>query len=135
MPDRIPSLQKALVAVEGALDTLMEKVSLDEATLRRLKRLTVVLTCSVIFDVALTVLVGWGLAGVTTNQARINELQSSVQQEADRSRTAQCAVITLFLQFEPKTLANPAYTDEQKALQTQAYTTLTQIAKDLECNP
>lgn len=133
MPDRIPRIEQGLNDAVDALNALSEQVNLDESTLRRVKVVAGVAVFGLILDITLTVLVGWGLFGVNQNQDRINELQYSVKQEADRSRAGQCAVITLFLQFEPKTLANPAYTDEQKTLQAQAYTTLKQIAHDLEC--
>lgn len=133
MTERIPAIQEGLAAAVTALDDLATKVSIDEVTLRRVKRSTTIATIGVIADIALTVLMGWGLVGVNNNQARVNQLQAAVQQEADQSRTAQCAMVALFLQFEPKTLANPAYTEEQHALQVQAYATLKQIAKDLEC--
>jgi len=140
MPDRIPVIQQALADAVTAIDQLDEKLTLDEVTLdevksttRRLKVTTAITLMSVLLDIALTVLVGWGLFGLNHNQARINQLQAAVQSEADRGRAGQCAMVTLFLQFEPKTLSNPSYTDEQKGLQTQAYTTLRQIALTLEC--
>lgn len=133
MPERIPAIQQALADTEAALKELTGQVDFDEATLRRTKNTARVALFGLILDITLTVFVGWGLVGVNHDQTRINELQASVQAEADHSRLAQCAIITLFLQFEPKSLANPNYTAEQRALQVQAYQTLRQIGDNLGC--
>lgn len=133
MTERIPAIQKALAAVENALEALTEKVSFDEAMLRRVKRTAIVAAIGVVLDITLTVLITWGLAGVSNNQARINQLQAALQSETDRNRTAQCAMVALFLQFEPRTLSNPTYTEEQRDQQKQAYATLRGIAHDLQC--
>lgn len=133
MPDRIPALQAALEAVENALGALTEKTDLTEAALRRLRRVTVLTILGLVLDFTLTLAVGWGWNTVSNSQERVNELAAAVRAESDRNKTAECAVITLFLQFEPKTLANPAYTAEQHAQQEQAYATLRQISRDLQC--
>jgi hypothetical protein len=133
MPERIPALQNSLAAAEAALEELSTAVRLDEQTLRRTRNTARVAVFGLLLDITLTVLVGWGLVGVTDNQTRVNNLQSALQAETDRNSKAQCAFIALFLQFEPKTINNPAYTPEQHALQAQAYTTLRQIGTDLQC--
>ncbi|MFI5542082.1 hypothetical protein ACIA5H_37575 [Nocardia sp. NPDC051900] len=134
MPERIPALQTALAQAQTAIEKLSKKVDLDEHTLRRTKRTARLALFSVVLDLTLTALVGWGLVGVNDNQDRITTLQSTVQIETERTKTALCAVITLFLQFEPRTISNPTYTEEQRAQQVQAYQVLRQIDRDLGCS-
>jgi hypothetical protein len=133
MPDRIPALQESLAAVDAALEELSKTVRLDEQTLRRTRNTARLAVFGLLLDITLTVLVGWGLVGVSDNQSRVNSLQAAIQSETDRTQKAECAFIALFLQFEPKTTSNPAYTPEQHALQAQAYATLRQIGTDLQC--
>lgn len=133
MSDRIPVLQEALASVEKALKALTDKADLTAVALRRVKRVTVLTVAGLILDFTLTLAVGWGWNTVHANQVRLNDLAASVQLESDRNKTAECAMVALFLQFEPKTLANPGYTPEQHTQQIQAYETLRQIARDLQC--
>lgn len=126
MPDRATELAQALADAEEAVRDLSEKVSVNEAATTRAKRAARLALCGIGFDLLLTALIGFGLFGVDTNQDRINNLN-------ERTRTAQCAVNALLLQFEPRTTTNPAYTEEQRAEQRQVYGTLRQISNDLGC--
>lgn len=133
MPDRATELAKTLAGAEAAVRELSEKVSINEAATMRAKRAAWLALGGIAFDLVLTFLIGWGLFGVDTNQDRINELQVDQTMQTDRNRTAQCAVNALLLQFEPRTLSNPAYTEQQREEQRQVYATLRQINRDLGC--
>lgn len=132
MPD-MTGIREALEQANDAVTVLSDRLDLQEGTTRRIKRANRIVLFSVLFDVALTLAVGYGLLGVDRNQGRINDLQETLQVQTERNRTAQCAVNALFLQFEPRTTVNPSYTDEQRAQQVQAYATLRQIGADLGC--
>lgn len=132
MSDR-SELAAALVRTEQTLADLAQKVDIHQTTLRRNKIALRLAIFGLALDMTLTVLVGWGLVGIGDSQSRINQLQVAQQYETDHTKTAECAIVTLFLQFEPKTINNPAYTSEQHALQAQAYATLRQIGTDLQC--
>lgn len=132
MPDR-SELAEALERTQAVLEELTGKVEIHQTTLRRNKIALRLAVFGLVLDMTLTVLVGWGLFGVGGNQAKINQIQATQQTETDRTQSAECAFVTLFLQFEPKTINNPAYTADQHAIQAQAYSTLRQIGADLQC--
>lgn len=140
MPDRATELAQVLRDTERAVRELSDKVDVNEDAVREAK--TAARSASLasklalagwVFDGILTVAIGFGLLGVDHNQDRVNQLQTDLQEQTERNRTAQCAVNGLFLQFEPRTLTNPSYTEEQKELQRQLYATLRQISTDLGC--
>lgn len=133
MPDRANDLTVALGKTEKAVNRLSATVGVHESTLKRVSVASAVAMVGLLLDLTLTILVGLGLAGVNHNQDRINELQDRVLIENARNKSAQCAFIALFLQFEPRTTVNPTYTEEQRAQQKEAYTTLRQIGADLGC--
>lgn len=133
MPDRATELATALQNTEDALNALSTKVGVNERTARSAKLAARLALIGFVLDIALTVFVGLGLFGVNHNQDRINSLQTALQVETDRNKESTCAMIALFLQFEPKTTTNPSYTEEQRAQQTQAYQTLHQISDALGC--
>lgn len=133
MPERIPALQKSLADAEAALEELSNTVRVDEATLRRTKNTARVAVFGLLLDITLTVMVGWGLAGVNSNQDRVNQLAATVQSETDRNKSAQCAVNSLLLQYASRSMTSPAYTPEQHQAQTQAVETLKKIGTDLQC--
>jgi hypothetical protein len=128
MPERIAELTAALAGAERAIITLSETVDVHQSTLRRVKFAFALL-------LTLTALVGVGLYGVYHNQDRINHLQTALQVETERNKSSQCAMIALFLQFEPRTISNPSYTEEQRALQAQAYASLKDNSNKLGCMP
>ncbi|MEV0357094.1 hypothetical protein AB0H71_13635 [Nocardia sp. NPDC050697] len=115
------------------MQELTEKISINEAAIRRAK--FAANTALVAFVLALVgiALIGLGLFRIDSNQDQINTLQSEQQVQTDRNKIATCAMVALFLQFEPRTLSNPAYTEEQKAEQVQAYARLRQTGIDLGC--
>lgn len=133
MPDRATELTVALQKSERAVNNLAETVGVHESTLNRVKITSAVALVGLLLDLTLTVLVGFGLAGVDRNQDRIADLHAKVLAETERNTTAQCAFIALFLQFAPRTTNNPSYTEEQRARQVQAYETLRGIGRDLGC--
>lgn len=133
MPDLPKDLAGALERTEDAVQRLARTVDFNEATLRRVAVAISVGLAGLILDLVLTVAVGWGYFGVTSNQDKISDLQESAQVETERNRSAQCAVNALLLQFAPRTTVNPSYTEEQRAQQIQAYQTLRQISADLGC--
>lgn len=126
MPERVAALVEALADTERAVDSLADKINVHDKTLLRVK------IAGVLAAAGIAIALGLGVA-VVENQAKINHLQTALSQETERNKNAQCAVDALFLQFEPRTLANPSYTDEQKQLQKQLYATLRQISADLGC--
>lgn len=140
MSDPKSELAQALTDAEAAVRDLSEKVTLNEAATARANTAasrarfaSKAALFGIVLDMVLTVLVWWGLIGVDTNQDRINTLQAQQQEQTDRTRTAQCAVNSLLLQFEPRTLSNPSYSEEQRAEQRRVYDTLRQINADLGC--
>lgn len=133
MPDRATDLAKTLGKAEEAVKELSAKLTVNETAVKRAKFAATAALCGIAFDMLLTVLIGWGLFGVDTNQDRINNLQMQQQEQTDRTKTAQCAVNALLLQFEPRTLSNPSYTEGQRAEQKRVYDTLRQINTDLGC--
>lgn len=128
MSDLAGELTAALTSAEAAITRLSETVDVHQSALWRIKFAFALMT-------VLVVLVGYGLYAVNQNQDRINELQTALQVETDRNKSAQCAMVLLFLQFESRTTVNPSYSEEQRALQKQAYKTLRQIGTDLGCAP
>ncbi|MEU2106510.1 hypothetical protein [Nocardia sp. NPDC019255] len=133
MPDRATELATTLQATEQAVRELSQQVGINEVAVRRAKFAAKAALVGIVLDSILTVLVGLGLFGVDHNQDRINDLQTTQQVETQRNKAAMCAFITLFLQFEPRTTTNPAYSEQQRAQQIQAYGTLRQIGLDLGC--
>ncbi|WP_280448477.1 hypothetical protein [Nocardia brasiliensis] len=125
MPDRA-ELAAALKDTEDAVERLSKTVDLTQSTLRKIKAAFAIGMVAVVLALA----VG---GFVWNNQNRINHLQDSMQVETNRNREAQCAMFALFLQYAPRTTTNPAYTEEQRAQQLQAYATLRQISVDLGC--
>ena len=126
MPDRATDLAQSLKDAEEAVKELGRKVDVTEATSRRAKfasAAAVVAAAAALIGVVMAVVL---TARVEANQERIAELN-------ERNRTAQCAVNSLFLQFEPRTTTNPAYSEEQRAQQLEAYKTLRRISADLGC--
>ncbi len=133
MSEKAQDLARALANAEAAVKDFGDKLTVNEAAVKRAKFAATAALCGIVFDLLLTVLIGWGLGEVDTNQDRINELQTDQTIQTDRNRTAQCAVNALLLQFEPRTLANPAYTAEQREEQVRVYDTLRGINHDLGC--
>lgn len=147
MPDRGTELTQALRDTEDAVRELSEKVDINEATAAAAKtaaedartaayksaRASRVALAGWVFGTILTVAVGLVVLGVERNQDRIDELQRVQTAETDRNRQGQCAVNALFLQFEPRTITNPGYTEDQRRQQIAAYATLKQISADLGC--
>lgn len=133
MPDRATQLAQSLQDAENALRDLSEKVTVNQATARRAKFAAKAALWGLGFHLILVALIAWGLYLVDTNQDRIEDLQQTQQVQTDRTRTAQCAVNALLLQFEPRTLSNPAYTEEQRQEQMRVYDTLRHINRDLGC--
>lgn len=133
MPDRATELATTLNRTEAALNALSKTVGINEKATRKAKFAANAALAGIVLDMVLTVVVGWGLFGVNHNQTRINQLQSQLQSETERNRTAQCAQNRLFLQFEPRTTTNPSYSEEQRAQQVRLYATLRQIVADLQC--
>ncbi|MFE7798995.1 hypothetical protein [Nocardia sp. NPDC057440] len=126
MPDRASELATTLKNTENAVRELSAQVNLNEQAVRSAKFASRAALVGIAFDMLLTAVVGWGLFGVDNNQDRIDELQS-------RNKRSTCAMVALFLQFEPRTTTNPGYTEEQRAQQVTAYQTLRQISHDLGC--
>lgn len=126
MPDKATELATALQNTENALNDLSAKVGVNERTARSARFAAKLALVGFMLDMILTVAVGWGLFGVNSNQSRIDELQA-------RNKQSTCAMVALFLQFEPRTTTSPSYTEEQRALQLKAYQTLHQISEDLGC--
>jgi hypothetical protein len=135
MPDRASELATTLKNTESAVRELSAQVTINEAATRRAKFASKAALVGIVLDMLLTVLVGWGLLGVDHNQARLDELQAAQTAETNRNREAQCAMVLLFLQFEPRTTTNPSYSDDQRRQQVEAYQTLRQISSDLGCPP
>jgi hypothetical protein len=133
MPDRATELATTLKNTEQAVRDLSNQVSINETAVRRARRASTLALVGITLDMILTVLFGLGLFGLNHNQDRINQIQTQQRIETERNTAAQCAFISLFLQFEPRTTTNPSYTDQQRAQQIQAYTTLRQIGVDLGC--
>lgn len=133
MPDRATDLAKTLGRAEEAVKELSKKLEVNETAVKRAKFAATAALCGIAFDLLLTVLIGWGLFGVGTNQDRINSLQMQQQEQTERTKTAQCAVNALLLQFEPRTLSNPSYTEEQREEQRRVYQTLREINANLGC--
>lgn len=134
MPDRATQLAQSLQDAEQAVRDLSEKVNVNEATIRRAKFAATAALWGIGFHLLLVVLIGWGLHEVDANQHRIEDLQQTQQAQTERNRTAQCAVNALLLQFEPRTLSNPSYTEEQRREQIRVYETLRSINRDLGCD-
>src|SRR5690606_24768266 len=112
---------KSLQDAESAVRDLSEKVNVNEATTKRAKFAATAALWGIGLHLVLVALIGWGLYQVDTNQHRIRDLQQTQQVQTDRNKTAQCAVNALLLQFEPRTLSNPAYTEEQRQEQMRVY--------------
>lgn len=129
----LDALVDRLDEVVARLDSVTEKVDLHESTVRGANFASRTALVGLVADMILTVLVGVGLFGVDQNQGRITDLQTQLRIETDRNRAAQCAVNALFIQFEPRTLSNPTYSEEQRQQQKAAYATLRQISADLGC--
>lgn len=128
MPDRaeLSSLRAALEETSEAVGRLASTTRVHQATLRRVKVAIAVAAIAVLVALAVAVF-------VYRNQQRLDHLQAAMQVETDRNKSSQCAMIALFVQFEPKTTTNPNYTGEQRQQQLQAYQTLRGIAHDLGC--
>lgn len=135
MPDRIPELHDTLTRTQQTLENLAGRVDVQQVTMRRVRRTTVLTIIGLVLDISLTVLVGWGLFGVHGNQDRVGQLQTALQTETNRNRTGQCAVIDLFLSLRTQMQKNPNYTDAQRAIQLQAFTQLARVSQTLECPP
>jgi cell division protein FtsN len=133
MPDRATELAATLENTEKAVRQLSETVNVTEASARRSKTASMLALVGIACCIVLTAIVGWGYFRIDHNQDRINTLQATQTLETGRNREAQCAIIELFLQFEPRTLSNPTYSEQQRYQQIAAYQTLRQIRTRLEC--
>lgn len=119
MTERIDGIVTALDEVAVVLKGLDKTVHIHEHTLRLVKALLAAFLIAIIL--ALFMLY------------RQDRLQRDVRTESDTTRTALCAEISLFLQFESRMTSNPTYTPAQVAQQLGAYKILRQIHADLEC--
>lgn len=119
MPERIAGIVTAIEEVTAVLRALDKTVHIHEHTLRLVKALSAALLIAIILALFLLY--------------RQDRLQREVRTESDTTRTALCAEISLFLQFESRTTSNPTYTPAQVAQQLGAYKILRQIQADLEC--
>lgn len=118
-PEQVGSLIEVTEGLKESVDSLVIKFDIQR-----------MITAAVVAALALVILVACGLVWAGIN---LNNVQERQERETALNRTSQCAIVTMFLSFEPVTKRSPNYTEEQKAKQEDAFSTFRQIDRDLHC--
>lgn len=127
MPDsEKSSILEAVQSLDSSVKDLSQELAVTKSTVRRQKTIIRWTLASLVADIVITAAIAFG--GYT-----IQSLQDEQRDSTSLTRTNQCALVNLFIQFEKTSVNNPTISATEKAQRISLYSKIHEIHDDLKC--